>query len=54
MSMARVKLAAVRDEALAILSRLGVPERAFTLDGLAAVSPISGELMAHVGITSPE
>jgi aldehyde dehydrogenase (NAD+) len=54
MSMARVKLAAVRDEALAILSRLGVPERAFTPDGLAAVSPISGELMAHVGITSPE
>jgi len=54
MSLAQVKLAAVRDEALAILSRLGVPERAFTPDGLPVVSPISGELVGHVGITSPE
>jgi aldehyde dehydrogenase (NAD+) len=41
----------VRDEALAILSRLGVPQNAFAHDGLAASSPITGEVIAHVGIT---
>jgi aldehyde dehydrogenase (NAD+) len=40
--------AAVRDEALAILSRLGVPDDAFARDGLAAVSPITGETIAFV------
>ena len=54
MSTSAVKLASVRDEALAILARLGVPERAFARAGLAAVSPITGELIAHVGITRPQ
>ena len=44
----------VRDEALAILSRLGVTESAFTREGIAATSPITGELITHVRITSPE
>lgn len=42
----------VRDEALLILSRLGVPARAFARDGLPARSPITGELIAHVRGTS--
>jgi aldehyde dehydrogenase (NAD+) len=46
--------ASVRGEALAILSRLGVPESAFAHDGLPASSPITGEVIAHVGITSPQ
>jgi aldehyde dehydrogenase (NAD+) len=45
--------ASVRDEALAILSRLGVPQSAFAADGLAAASPITGEAIAHVRISSP-
>ncbi len=44
----------VRDEGLAILSRLGVPEGAFAHEGLAASSPITGEIIAHVGITGPQ
>src|SRR5580692_8879396 len=43
----------VRAEALAILARLGVPDSAFAPDGLAATSPITGEFIAHVKITSP-
>jgi aldehyde dehydrogenase (NAD+) len=42
-----------RDEALAILARLGVPQSAFAPDGLAARSPITGEAIAHVRGTSP-
>jgi aldehyde dehydrogenase (NAD+) len=53
MSTAAVQIASVRDEALAILARLGVTESAFARDGLAAASPITGELIAHVKITSP-
>jgi aldehyde dehydrogenase (NAD+) len=53
MSTSLVQGAAIRDEALAILSRLGVPESAFARDGLPATSPITGELITHVGITSP-
>jgi aldehyde dehydrogenase (NAD+) len=37
-----------RDEAQAILSRLGVPPRVFTSDGIAARSPITGEVLAQV------
>ena len=44
----------VRDEALAILARLGVPESAFAREGAPASSPITGEVIAHVRITSPE
>jgi aldehyde dehydrogenase (NAD+) len=45
-------VASVRDEALAILSRLGVRQSAFARAGLAAASPITGEVITHVGITS--
>jgi aldehyde dehydrogenase (NAD+) len=47
-------VASARDEALAILSRLGVPESAFARTGLAAASPITGEVIAHVRFTSPQ
>src|SRR5580704_15401006 len=43
----------VRAEALTILARLGVPDSTFAPDGLAATSPITGEFIAHVKITSP-
>jgi aldehyde dehydrogenase (NAD+) len=43
----------VRDEALAILARLGVPERALGRTGLAVSSPITGEVVTHVAVTSP-
>src|SRR5262249_60861798 len=41
-------------EALAILSQLGVEESRFAHDGIAARSPITGELITHVRLTSPE
>jgi aldehyde dehydrogenase (NAD+) len=44
----------VRDEVLAILSRLEAPESAFAREGVPASSPITGELITHVRITSPE
>ena len=40
-----VQHASVRDEALAILSRLGVTESAFAREGIPATSPITGELI---------
>jgi aldehyde dehydrogenase (NAD+) len=43
----------VRDEALAILSRLGVPQSAFASDGLPASSPITGETITHVRPAAP-
>ena len=46
--------ASIRDDALAILSRLGVPGSAFSREGIAASSPITGELITHVAITSPK
>jgi aldehyde dehydrogenase (NAD+) len=54
MTTSLVKPAAVRDEALAILARLGVPGSAYAPSGVAATSPITGELIAHVRITTPE
>jgi aldehyde dehydrogenase (NAD+) len=45
--------ASVRDEALAILGRLGVPDRALSSTGLAVSSPITGEVVTHVALTSP-
>ncbi|MBV8509514.1 MAG: aldehyde dehydrogenase family protein, partial [Xanthobacteraceae bacterium] len=50
---ATLQSAGVRDEALAILARLGVPERTLAGAGLAASSPITGEVLTHVGATSP-
>ena len=49
-----IETASLRDEALAILRRLGVTERAFAHAGRAATSPITGELITHVPITSPQ
>ena len=46
--------APVRDEALAILDRLGVPEGALAPRGLPARSPITGEIVAHVRETTPD
>ena len=46
--------ASVADEARAILARLGVPESAFAPGGRPAVSPITGEVIAHVRETTPE
>ena len=54
MSAPRVRLASVRDEARGVLARLGVAETAFAAGGLAARSPITGELIAHVATTSPD
>jgi len=54
MDAALVQFTSVRDEALGILSRLGVPQSAFAREGVLASSPITGELIAYVRITSPE
>jgi aldehyde dehydrogenase (NAD+) len=43
----------VREQALAILARLGVPERGPAGAGLAACSPITGEVVTYVAATSP-
>ena len=52
MNVPLVQLAPVREEAFGILARLGVLETALTRDGLAARSPITGELIAHLPETS--
>ena len=54
MSMSLIERASVRDEALAILARLGVPRSTFTGAGVPAVSPITGERIADVRPTSPQ
>src|ERR1700752_3337035 len=46
--------ASVRDEALAILARLGVPRSALASAGLAACSPITREVIAQVPATSAD
>jgi aldehyde dehydrogenase (NAD+) len=47
-----IKCGSVREEALAILSRLEVPESAFVPGGVPAASPITGEIIINVRITS--
>ena len=54
MDTALVQPKPVCDEALGILSRLGAPQNAFAREGVMALSPITGELIAQVRITSPE
>jgi len=54
MNVSSVQHTSVRNEALAILSRLGVPESGFAREGLPASSPITGEAITHVRITRPE
>src|SRR3954468_22905747 len=45
---AQFRLNPVRHEALALLSRLAVPDAFFAVGGMQAASPITGELIAHV------
>ena len=54
MNASLVQRILVRDEALAVLSRLGVTQSAFAGEGIAALSPITGELITHVRSTSSE
>jgi len=54
MSVSSVQYTSVRNESLAILSRLEVPESAFAGEGLPASSPITGEVITHARITGPE
>jgi hypothetical protein len=51
MDAALVQPTSVRDEALGILSRLGVLQSAFAREGVLASSPITGELIAYVRTT---
>ena len=44
----------IRDEALAIVRNLGVPDSAFAERGLPARSPITGEIITCVRPTTPE
>ena len=54
MDAALVQPTSVRDEALGILSRLGAPQSAFAREGVTALSPITGEIIAQVRITGAE
>ena len=54
MPMTKTAPAPVRDDALAILNRLGVPESALAAHGLPARSPITGEVVAHLRETTPD
>ncbi len=47
-------LASTRDEARALLARLGVPADALVEQGLEARSPIDGTVLAHLRMTTPE
>ncbi len=54
MSSTTGAFAAVRDDALAILRRLGTPQDAFAAQGMAARSPLTGESVATVRVHSAE
>ena len=54
MSASLVQRTSVCDQALAILSRLGVPDSAFARQGLPASSPITGDSITFVRTTGPE
>jgi acyl-CoA reductase-like NAD-dependent aldehyde dehydrogenase len=54
MNVSSVQHRSVRNETLAILSRLRVPESGFAREGLPAASPITGQIITHVRITRPE
>src|SRR4029079_15458794 len=54
MSTAVLQAAPVRDEALAVLHRLGVGDRASDDSGITASSPITGEIIARVRRTTPQ
>ena len=44
----------VRDDALTILARLGVPDRVFAHEGQPTSSPITGELITFARTTTPK
>jgi len=50
----QIRFSACAREARELLARLGVPESAFSATGLAARSPITGEIVAHVREVTPE
>jgi aldehyde dehydrogenase (NAD+) len=54
MNTAVLQAAPVRNEALALLHRLGVGEAAFDDAGIPASSPITGEIIARVRRTTPQ
>jgi aldehyde dehydrogenase (NAD+) len=54
MNASLVQRTSVRDEALAILSRLGAAVSALAREGIPASSPITGEFITRVRLTSPE
>jgi len=54
MNIAPLHSARIRDEALELLARLGVPKAAFATTGTPASSPITGELITYVRPTSLE
>ena len=54
MDAALVQPTSVRDEALGILFRLGAPQSAFAREGVTALSPITGEIIAQVRITGAQ
>jgi aldehyde dehydrogenase (NAD+) len=51
---AQLRLRPVREDALALLTKLAVPDCSFAIDGMPASSPITGELIAHVRPASLE
>jgi aldehyde dehydrogenase (NAD+) len=53
MNASLVQRTSVRDETLAILTRLGATESALAGEGIPATSPITGELITHIRITRP-
>ena len=54
MSASLAQRITVRDDTLAILARLGVPDSVFASEGQPASSPITGEIMTFVRITTPK
>src|SRR6186997_2521732 len=54
MNTAVLQAAPVRDEALAVLHRLGVDDRVFDDSGITASSPITGDIIARVRRTTPQ
>lgn len=54
MSLAEDVMPSIRDEALAICARLGVPSARLAAQGLPARSPITGETITHIRETSTD
>jgi len=52
--LTKTPLPPIREEALSLLSRLGVPAEAIGTTGLPARSPITGEVITHARVTMPD